>query len=90
MAGTGGKRPGSGRKSWRHEFESFLMLKNAAGILNDAMTAKKTLVSPSEKQRQHLATEVFKKLAPSKVEIDGEMKHTGIVFQRPDGTVIKL
>lgn len=88
--GKGGKKGRSGRKSFRAEFDARKMLDASADVLHVAITAERTKVTPSEKQRQHLATEVFKKLAPSKIEVDGKMEHTGIIFQRPNGTVVKL
>lgn len=83
-----GKKGRSGRKGWRYEFDAVQMINTSAQILDGAMTAAKTPVTPSEKQRQHIATEVFKKLSPTKVE--GNLKMSGIIVSFSDGTKVEM
>ena len=77
-----------GRGTISYEFNAINMMNASARILNDVMEAEKVSVAPSEKQRQHIATEVFKKLSPSKIEAN--MKVSGVCVTFSDGVKVEM
>jgi hypothetical protein len=48
------------------------MLESSAAVLEETISAEKVNVSEEEKERRRVATEVFKKLAPSSINIGGQ------------------
>jgi hypothetical protein len=66
------------RKGWKSEFDAACMLGQSAGVLIAAQNiepqeaAKKDFFSELNREKRRIALEVFKKLAPSNINVGGQ------------------
>lgn len=69
-----GKKGRSGNQGWKKNFDMACMLGTATGILENFLSIGKKEIdlSEEEKERRRVAIEVFKKLAPSNINVGGQ------------------